>query len=94
MAKYHPEHVIPEEETEETQDPDIVECLCSECNEKCCNFIQLIEHYYKQHRKPQENLKCAICLKIFQNYSKSELIVHVRSDHLNAKKFWVNSFLQ
>ena len=71
---------------EENQNPDQ---LCAKCGQHFTSLIDLVHHFFKEHKKPGEDFDCPMCPKIISlkySTSKASVMEHMRNTHLKETK--------
>ena len=66
---------------EENQNPDQ---LCAKCGQCFSNLIDLVHHFFKEHKKLGEDFDCPMCPKIISTKSKNckrIVMKHIRDTH-------------
>ena len=73
----------------EVQNLDKTNQLCAKCGQHFTSLIDLVHHFFKEHKKPGEDFDCPMCPKIISLKcvnSKASVIEHIRNTHLQETK--------
>ena len=74
---------------EQVQNPDITDQLCAKCGQHFTSLIDLVHHFFKEHKKLGEDFDCPKCPKIISTKyqgSKHYVMEHIRNTHLKETK--------
>ena len=71
------------------QNSDKTNQLCAKCGQHFTNLIDLVHHFFKEHKKLGEDFDCPMCPKIISLKhctSKASVMEHIRNTHLQETK--------
>ena len=83
------EKVINNQENEKVQNLDKSDLLCAKCGQHFTSLIDLVHHFFKEHKKLGEDFDCPKCPKIISTMyrgSKHYVMEHIRNTHLKETK--------
>ena len=81
--------MLKDDEHEQVQIPDITDQLCAKCGQHFTSLIDLVHHFFKEHKKLGEDFDCPKCPKIISTKyqgSKHYVMEHIRNTHLKETK--------
>ena len=85
----HMETVNDTDSKDGVQNSDKTNQLCAKCGQHFTNLIDLVHHFFKEHKKPGEDFDCPMCPKIISlkySTSKASVMEHMRNTHLQETK--------
>jgi hypothetical protein len=71
------------------QNSDKTNQLCAKCGQHFTNLIDLVHHFFKEHKKLGEDFDCPMCPKIISLKhctSKASVMEHMRNTHLQETR--------
>jgi hypothetical protein len=83
------EKVVTDKRCADIQNPDKTNQLCAKCGQHFTSLIDLVHHFFKEHKKPGEDFDCPMCPKIISlkySTSKASVMEHMRNTHLKETK--------
>ena len=83
------EKELKDEGNTEVQNLDKTNQLCAKCGQHFTSLIDLVHHFFKEHKKPGEDFDCPMCPKIISlKYptSKASVMEHMRNTHLKETR--------
>ena len=83
------EKELKDEGNTEVQNLDKTNQLCAKCGQHFTSLIDLVNHFFKLHKKPGEDFDCPMCPKIISlKYptSKASVMEHMRNTHLKETR--------
>ena len=81
--------VLIDEGKTEVRNLDKTNQLCAKCGQHFTSLIDLVHHFFKEHKKPGEDFDCPMCPKIISlkySTSKASVMEHIRNTHLQETK--------
>merc|ERR1719483_680189 len=83
------EKVLKDKGKAEVKNLDKTNQLCAKCGQHFTSLIDLVHHFFKEHKKPGEDFDCPMCPKIISLKhctSKATVMEHMRNTHLKETK--------